>query len=418
MRHTFVVLFIFLFLFAGLSFAQDSENPAELIPELARQLNLWRLSEGLEVLVYNETLESMAVSQADYLQSLGTLPSDLHAGRRGEDARARSQFDEFAWSTYGHPEVFFVTEIIAIGNIETALDFWRGSDIHNRSVTNSQYREVGFAAQQRGDDVMFVVVLGAQPDVVPALVDVEAELVYLTSERGTATGDWIAAPTRYRFLDLNYQPLSDWESWESLADLPEFESDSDSFYIEYEDEAEYRVTYELLLTPIWGTDVPPTTTSMSGEAEATEAAPVGFPTNTPIPTITPTPPPTATPLPRGLQLIYDEDRFTVINNSAVYLNLYNLNFRQGDKRYDGRTWETVTDNLNIGALPPQQCLQIAGFEDTEGIVTLAECLVVRSFVTISEEEFFWVEGEFEVFLRNDSVATCIASEKSCIVLFP
>lgn len=130
------------------------------IPELARQLNLWRLNEGLEPLVYNPTLERMAASQVDYLVRLPSLPGDLHAGAQGENPRQRSQFDQFKWPTYGHPEIMSVTEIAALGSITTAIEFWQGSDIHNRSVTNPAYREMGIAARQYGTDIMFIVVLG------------------------------------------------------------------------------------------------------------------------------------------------------------------------------------------------------------------------------------------------------------------
>lgn len=58
--------------------AQDISNPNDLIPELIGEINLWRLSLGLEPLVYNQTLEQMAISQVDFLLSLPSMPNDIH----------------------------------------------------------------------------------------------------------------------------------------------------------------------------------------------------------------------------------------------------------------------------------------------------------------------------------------------------
>ena len=70
--------------------------PEELIPDLMAEINLWRLNSGLEPVVYNPVLKSMAVAQADFVMSLPSLPDDLHAGANGENVRQRSQYDTFA----------------------------------------------------------------------------------------------------------------------------------------------------------------------------------------------------------------------------------------------------------------------------------------------------------------------------------
>ena len=72
-----------------------SQEVEDLIPQLAVELNLWRLELGLGPLVYNPTLEAMAASQADYLMSLEDMPlgGDMHIDAEGADARARSAVD-------------------------------------------------------------------------------------------------------------------------------------------------------------------------------------------------------------------------------------------------------------------------------------------------------------------------------------
>ncbi len=72
-----------------------SQDTQALIPDIAAELNLWRLELGLGPLVYNPTLEAMATAQADYLMTLGELPEegDIHMDSAGRYARERSQLD-------------------------------------------------------------------------------------------------------------------------------------------------------------------------------------------------------------------------------------------------------------------------------------------------------------------------------------
>src|SRR6185436_20151249 len=136
----------------------------EMIPDLAAELNLWRLELGLGPLVYNPTLEAMAKQQADYLMTLPELPEegDIHMDAAGRYARERSQLDPINWPTYGNPQFISLTEIAAIGSIRSAIQFWHTSDIHNRSVINPNYREIGIAARSMNNingDTLFIVEL-------------------------------------------------------------------------------------------------------------------------------------------------------------------------------------------------------------------------------------------------------------------
>ncbi|MEO1290437.1 MAG: CAP domain-containing protein, partial [Chloroflexota bacterium] len=155
---------------------------ADLIPELMGRINVWRLQQGLEPVVYNPLLEEIAIAQADFLMEQNEI-GDIHAGRQGESARQRSQFPQFAWATYGHPELFAFTEIAAVGSIDSAMDFWMNSQIHTDSALNPTYREAGVAARQRNSGVLFIVVFGGQPNVLPAMTDPDVNELYLTNER-------------------------------------------------------------------------------------------------------------------------------------------------------------------------------------------------------------------------------------------
>lgn len=425
--------------------AQDNgANRDDLIPDLMREINLWRLNSNLEPVVYNPILEQLAIAQADYLISLPSIPNNIHAGRQGESPRERSQYPEFAWATYGHPQLFAVTEIAAIGSINSAMAFWQSSDIHTRSSLNPTYREVGVAARQYGTDVLFIVVFGGRPNELSALPDPDTNTLYLTNERNDWQGDWIGLATEYRLLDETREPLTNWLPWESSIDLPEVTGDF--FYIEYQD-GENRVTSQIPLQPFWSLADRERAIAAAGEvveAEAVEAdeafveeAIAALPTSTPtqVPTMTPTPAPfsTSTPLPSAtpmpsptfviptltprpvqtVRLEYDDTYFTLINPSVGVIDLYGMTLSDGDFTYSAVTWEVPADEINIGALPENHCLQLSGFTVNSGINFLPQCTFVRSFVTISEDNFFWIEGTFDVLIEGQVIATCHADDNQC-----
>jgi len=430
---------LLLLLFLTINIDSQTSLDSE-IKELARQLNVWRTALGLGPLVYNPILERMALAQADFLLRLPSLPSDLHAGAGGENPRARSQLPEFSWPTYGHPELMSVTEIAAIGSIETAIDFWQHSDIHNRSVINPTYREIGIAAYPYGSDTMFIVVLGGRPDVLPVLLDLENDELYLTTEKVEWQGEWIGDVTEYRFLKEDEQPLTDWLEWERIIEMPEDLVD-EMFFIEYSDSDENRADYELAFQPIWSSVALPegmpvitaTPTLAVGEVLPTGTpeptiSSSAFSTNTPVPTATiipspiptltpfPTFTPTPTPLPKHIILTYTDELFVLYNAGAEAIDLSESRFQREDISFVGHFWEEVSEGLNISALPSMQCLTIQA--ETDVIFEAPEqCVAVRSIVLEPDPRYFWL-GDFEVLLYDEVVAVCDGDAETCEIILP
>lgn len=416
---------------------QSSLQPQ--IQELARELNLWRLNQGLGPLLYNPILERMAAVQADYVLSLPSLPDDLHAGAQGENPRIRSQFEEFSWPTYGHPEIISVTEITAIGSIASAINFWRNSDIHNRSVTNPAFREMGIAARQYGTDIMYVVVLGGQPDVLPALLDnsTDPSTLYLTTELAQWDGVWIDEVSEYRFLDVENQPLTDWAEWEFdievedelLAELP--------LIIEYRDVDDKRTQYEVASPPVWSnlpvpeavaivpTETLAPTEAPDAENEDADAEDEGgiFTANTavPTPTITPSPmptrtpfptfTPTMTPLPRSITFFYNANVFSLYNSGSGFADLSALTFEGADANFTATFWEEVASGLNISALPAGQCVIIEPESENE-FMAASQCAMVRSVVEEPNPRYFWL-SDFDILIDGEVIATCSGDADSC-----
>ncbi len=402
-----------------------SQEVEELIPELASELNLWRLELGLGPLVYNQTLEAMANSQIEYLLTLGDdIPAggDIHIDAQGMDARARSQRAPFNWPTYGNPQRISLTEIAAVGNIQSALNFWHNSDLHNRSVTNVAYREVGIAVRQLENvsrDVLFIVVLGGRPNVLTALADPEVGSLYLTTEANTWQGDWFGTAVNYRILDLEYQPIWDWAEWQVIVDLPD--NLPNEFIVEYEDAEGNRVETQVSLNPRWTQLIDPIEVIRGGgvaaAATSTSARPGGgliFVTNTPIgfvvePTATPSPP-------SSIELIYDDGVFTLVPSSEL-TDLVGVSFRRGGVVFDTQRWEEVVIDINIGAVPANNCLQIWQ-QDAGEFEAPSQCEFVRAIVFRLPSEIFWTSGEFEVLKEGDVVATCQADAGQCEVTLP
>ncbi|MBZ0280965.1 MAG: CAP domain-containing protein [Anaerolineae bacterium] len=432
MKSLAVMVLLVIVIGLALPVGSQAEPIESLIPEMAAELNLWRLGLGLGPLVYNPTLESMAAAQADYLVGLPSIPAGgaMHTGARGEDVRRRSQFEAFKWPTYGHPELMLVTEIAAIGNVDLAIEYWHNSDIHNRSVTNPAYREVGIAVRQLRRDVLFIVVMGGEPNVLPALADVDTGDLYLTSERAQWKGAWIGEVARYRVLDAERQPLQDWAEWQVIVDLPP-EIEGDVFYVEYEDAAGKRAETEVRLNPVWSSIVVESVVPTAVAAVPTAGLAPAFPTNTPnspanipafatnTPIVQPTTvavQPTATSIPGAISLVYSSQVLTVIAQ-ADSVNLGNISFRNGAVTFAATRWERVSSTLNVGALRRGDCLQI-GLQTASNFGAPPECRQLRSLITMGQDRMFWTTGTFEVLDGETVLATCAADGGMCQVSVP
>lgn len=438
-RRTLIALLVLTF---GVTSISTQNTYRAEIEEMARQLNLWRLSLGLGPLTYNPTLERMASVQADYVVGLPSWPGDVHAGRSGEDPRARSQFPEFAWPTYGHPQIMSVSEITALGSVQSGMTFWRGSEIHTRSATNPAYRQIGIAARQYGSDILFVVVLGGQPNVLPVLLDVEGGVMYLSTEKAEWSGDWIGEATDYRFLDAEQQILTDWMPWQRDIVLEDdlLEIASQAVFIQYRDADDKRTEYQLTNDPQWSSlpvpepvdiirtpTVTPTPDGFMASPTPTETAfPTAesiFVTNTPLPTatITPTVEPTRTPFPTftptvtaapgSVMFMYTDNVFTLYNAGDSFVDLSGIFFQREDVNFTGTFWEEVSDVLNISALPPNTCLIIEP-EDSLTYTYPAQCVEVFSIVEEPNPRYFWL-GDFEVLINGQPITTCDGEADTC-----
>ena len=185
----------------------------------------------------------------------------------------------------------------------------------------------------------------------------------------------------------------------------------------HRDANDHHTTSEVFVNPIWSSRLQFSLDALQDVAEAqnapltatptqtVESADAGlFATNTPqgnslFATNTPIPTPTLT--------------ITLLNESGAIVDLFGLEFRKGDYAFASQSWEVSADEVNISALRPTHCLQIGGFTVSNSVLTLDGCGFVRSLVTISEDNFFWTEGTFDVVINDEVIITCEASAGFC-----
>jgi uncharacterized protein YkwD len=410
--------------------AQDvgaERDELKAIEQIADQLNQWRIDAGLYPLVYNPTLEAMAVDQATYLLSLPRIPYDnIHAGRDGEIPRERSQYAAYQWDYYGFPANVAVTEIAAVGSVRSALAFWKGSDLHTRSVTNPVYREVGIAVETLGSDLLMIVVLGARPNVLTAYADVQQGSLYLTSDLTTRTGDWIGAVERYRLFDATGRALTPWQAWQAVVPLPP--DVSGDLTVLYEDASGRQALAHARLRPIWTSRVLPETIELvvddaqGATVDVVVSSTNGDSTSAPQTSVDlvvePTPTPTPTASDRSVTLYYDEQSLSLIQTSATTLDLSEMRFVNGDISLRATAWENQFSPVQVQSVPASACLRLYSWELGGTPPPPADCKIATSITTISPTRLFWLSGEFEVLLGDTLLATCAASAGRCDVILP
>jgi hypothetical protein len=145
----------------------------------------------------------MAEAQARYILSLASIPDggDIHLDRQGNGPRERAA--ALGWPSYSQPAQVSASEIAYVGaNVNAAVSFWQGSQIHRETVVNPAYREVGVAVLPHPYGHIYIVSFGSRPNILPALIDPSSGMLYLSSERyrWSAGGTWIHEVTRIQVL--------------------------------------------------------------------------------------------------------------------------------------------------------------------------------------------------------------------------
>jgi uncharacterized protein YkwD len=208
--------------------------------EVVARINEFRINQGLQPLKLNPVLSQLALDQASYLDS---MPEDawpqgeaVHNDRQGRNPRQRALGPGYAWPSYGRDDRVAVGEILYTGiDPEAAMEFWITSSIHNSTITNSGYREIGVGSLPHRFGTIYVVSFGSRPDVLPILIDPDADRLFVPTENYEFAegdlGDWITDVQELQVLPaalgqsqeevLGQLDENGWINWERTIDLPD-----------------------------------------------------------------------------------------------------------------------------------------------------------------------------------------------------
>lgn len=433
-----VVLGVSLSLFSPL--VSRAQEDVETYNEMVAALNEWRLEEGFSPLQPNSTLDALAQSQAEYLISLPDLPDDMHAGRLGEHPMERAVVAPYNWPTYGRSDQVAIGEIAYVGfDVDAAITWWKGSSLHTRTVKNAAYREIGVGMVSHPFGTLFIVVLGARPNVLPVQIDSAKGVLYLTNESYTyanRSDSWLYQADQVRLFDAEGRPLSDgWQDWDAELDVPA--QAGDHLYVMFTDgsqqvlaEVDMRndtvllpgtlnqaaqlaavaaVPHQLAPSVATSTPVPsPTPTRSPANSEPASASNVA----TAIPS--PTPEPVSTP---DVLLVYNSRSLAAVNVSGASLDVTGLVLTHDGGELAFTSWNTQWLSGSLTALAAPDCLQVWSWDDSEQPKP-SQCRTQRGVITISPSRLFWTTTDFEVYRGSTLLATCAPGAGECEVALP
>lgn len=135
----------------GLTAWANPATPGQVIAAI----NAYRAANGLYAYTQNSILMQTAQGQADYQASLGTV---THEGPGGSRPRDRA-----IAAGYGGGATVFVSEIIYGGgqaDVETAIEWWKNSPLHNDQMLASTYIDIGAGVASNGNGNYYTAVMG------------------------------------------------------------------------------------------------------------------------------------------------------------------------------------------------------------------------------------------------------------------
>jgi uncharacterized protein YkwD len=378
----------------------------ELGMELLGQLNQWRIRLGLWPFSPCAKLDALAREQALYLSSLPSLPDDLHAGPDGEYPPDRAQAT--GWPCYNNPAQIAITEIAYAGwGVESAIEWWENSPLHNRSVTNPAFREVGIAAVPHPQGNLFIILLGSCPDTLPVLYEPSTNVLYLTSEwYQWAAGDRIQDVTQYQLLPSPHYPIDDtaWQPWQGAISAPQ--GLGDHYAVAYTDGTHTAISpVDLAVDIAWlpeNLDVK--TITVIEDPAVAEAAPAEIAEEATVPPKVPiTGTVEGTP---DITLVYGQISLSIINNPpGERLDLTGLELAAGEITLPVCAWDTPFLGVPLNNFSVGSCLQTWDFSyDDPGVPEL--CGLRASAIHLPVPELFWVKAPFDVRQGGVTIATC------------
>lgn len=365
--------------------------------DVIARINEYRVQNGLWPLAPNDQLRTLAHSQANFVAGLPEIPyEDMHAGATGEDAITRA--GRAGWPSYNNPQQIAIAENAYAGaTIPAAMDWWKGSDLHNRTMLNVGFREVGAAIVDAHGTKLIYIVFGSRPGVVPTLYDPNSGVVYVSSERykWSAGGAWLQDVTQVSVTQGGAAPT--WSPYALTVPAP---ADANAaFHVSLTDGT---TTLEADLNPRADIAWLPSTTHLNPAVAGQ------------------TPPPQAPPaLPPNVVVTYNDKSLEITVIGSAPVNLVGFDIAGGGKLIASIHWEApglLVSPLN--ATPPGACLQVWRYDILVEYVRPAECQHIDEVIYLMPLELFWLTGDFELRYKGVVLTTCKMGAGRCEALVP
>lgn len=387
--------------------------------QILGELNRWRIRIGLDPLARNADLDFLAMEQARYMAPripfLGE--TEFHLDQYGYGIVGRARL--FGWPGYDIPSRLVISEIAAyFPDVAGSINFWQTSRIHNAAVTTAGFREAGVAVLRHRNWILTYVVMGGRPNVLPVTYDAGRNVLFLSRDRSLYGDNF--RPTRVRILNEFGERVheQEWLVWSNRLLLPRGASGTITV-IQTDGIRESRWTLNLYDSRVFPADPTPTPSNTPQ------------PTRTPTPVLAtatptiplPTPTPTATPVNGAfdVQMVYNDQSFSLINTSGRDLDLSPLIIVSNELGVSLTSdWLGRYFNGSMSEFPPRYCLQTWSFEMFPGPPRLPEgCVGLASGrSSLRAGERFWLAGEFDIIYRRQLVARCTADTGRCAFDMP
>lgn len=372
-------------------------DPAEL--ELIARINQYRVEQGVWPLRPNDDLRGLAVSQALYLHTLPELPTgyNFHLGPEGDDPALRAL--KIGWPTYNTSAQIAVGENAYVGaTFDSAMAYWKSSDIHNRTMLNAAFREVGIGFSDEGGYRLMIVFFGGRPDVLPALYDPHSARLFLSSERykWSAGGTWIHDVTQVAVAQ-DGAPTDAFSAWQLATSLP---GDSDRLYnVAYNDGT---ITMQTQVNPHADLAWLPENLHLNDSAIA------GSGDSTIVTSTTEATPP-------NLQIVYDAQSLSLVSTANRTLDLSGLELVGTGGRLPLSLWG---EDAQLSEFPERECLQVWSITVTDDRVAPNGCAHRQAMIYLAADKLFWTLGDFTVRHNGQELAVCTVNAGQCSVTIP
>ncbi len=271
------------------------------VADLAARVNRERLAQGLAPYALNAKLTAAAQAHANDIAGTGNYSHTGSDGSTVFDRVARTGYGAYSWGRrLGENWAWY-------HDAATAMAFWMSSPPHRANILHALYREIGIGIAPSQGNTVFVIDFGAQPNVLPVLIDAGASetraltvTLALSNEDVMPNGDGAGTLGRATQVEISNTPEFAGAVWQAYAPQLAWTlapgGGAKTVYVKYRDAqgrtatASDSISYSVPVTPTLRPTATRTRTprpSATATVTATET-PTLAPSQTATPELTPT----------------------------------------------------------------------------------------------------------------------------------